>query len=53
MRDALNDDLFEFEKIHTDHNGSDMLTKNLPREKLELFHFTARIVTPLPDNLLA
>ncbi|KAL6314361.1 hypothetical protein AAG906_021191 [Vitis piasezkii] len=34
MRDALNDNLFEIEKIHTDNNGSDMLTKTLPREKL-------------------
>ena len=36
LRDALNDNLFELEKIHTDHNGSDMLTKTLPREKLEV-----------------
>ncbi|RVX19730.1 Aromatic aminotransferase ISS1 [Vitis vinifera] len=36
MRDALNDNLFELEKIHTDHNDSDMLTKSLPREKLEI-----------------
>ena len=36
MRDALNDNLFELEKIHTDHNDSDMLTKSLPREKLEV-----------------
>ncbi|TXG46350.1 hypothetical protein EZV62_028150 [Acer yangbiense] len=35
IRDAINDKLFELEKIHTDHNGSDMLTKALPREKLE------------------
>ena len=35
MRDALNDNLFELEKIHTDHNGSDMLTKSLPRESLK------------------
>ena len=36
LRDALNDNLFELEKIHTDHNGSDMLTKVLPKEKLEV-----------------
>ena len=36
MRDVLNDNLFELEKIHTDHNGSDMLTKSLLREKLEV-----------------
>ena len=35
LRDALNDELFELEKIHTDHNGSDMLTRNLPRSKFE------------------
>ncbi|TYK18300.1 Retrovirus-related Pol polyprotein from transposon TNT 1-94 [Cucumis melo var. makuwa] len=35
LRDALNDELFELEKIHTDCNESDMLTKNLPRTKLE------------------
>ena len=35
IRDAINDKLFELEKIHTDHNGSNMLTKALPREKLE------------------
>ncbi|TYK14965.1 retrovirus-related Pol polyprotein from transposon TNT 1-94 [Cucumis melo var. makuwa] len=35
LRDALNDELFELEKIHTNHNRSDMLTKNLPRVKLE------------------
>ncbi|KAJ4716959.1 Retrovirus-related Pol polyprotein from transposon TNT 1-94 [Melia azedarach] len=36
LRDALNDNMFELEKIHTDHNASDMLTKTLPREKLEV-----------------
>ena len=36
LRDALNDNFFELEKIHTDHNGSDMLTKTLLREKLEV-----------------
>lgn len=35
MRDVFNDELFELEKIHTDHNESNMLTKNLLREKLE------------------
>ena len=41
LRDALNDNLFELEKIHTDHNGSDMLTKTLPREKLEVCRLIA------------
>lgn len=33
----MNDGLYKLEKIHTDHNGSDMFTKNLQREKLEFF----------------
>ena len=36
MRNALNDNLFELENIHTDHNDSNMLMKSLPREKLEV-----------------
>ena len=36
MRYALNDNLFELEKIHIDHNDLDMLTKSLLREKLEV-----------------
>ena len=35
IRDVLNSKLLELEKIHTDDNGADMLTKPLPREKLE------------------
>ncbi|KAA0032307.1 Retrovirus-related Pol polyprotein from transposon TNT 1-94 [Cucumis melo var. makuwa] len=35
LRNALNDEFFKLKKIHTDHNRSDMLTKNLPRLKLE------------------
>lgn len=36
MRDVINDHFLELEKIHTDDNGADMLTKPLPREKLEV-----------------
>ncbi|KAL6318202.1 hypothetical protein AAG906_035707 [Vitis piasezkii] len=46
MRDALNDNLFELEKIHTNHNGSDMLTKSLPREKLEVCCSIAGMASP-------
>ena len=35
IREVLNDKLLELEKIHTDDNGSDMLTKVLTRSKLE------------------
>ncbi|KAL6329151.1 hypothetical protein AAG906_011604 [Vitis piasezkii] len=46
MRDALNDNLFEIEKIYTKNNGSDMLTKTLPREKLGVFCSIAGMVSP-------
>ena len=46
MRDALNDNLFEIEKIHIDNNGSDMLTKTLPREKLGVCCSIAGMVSP-------
>ena len=35
IRDVLDSKLLELEKIHTDDNGADMMTKALPREKLE------------------
>ena len=35
IRDALEDKMFEFERFHTDDNGSDMLTKVLASEKLK------------------
>ena len=46
MRDALNDNLFEIEKIHIDHNDLDMLTKSLPREKLRVCCSIAGMVSP-------
>ncbi|CAH9096206.1 unnamed protein product [Cuscuta epithymum] len=36
IRDALEDKLFELDKVHTDDNGADMLTKVLAREKLKV-----------------
>ncbi|RVW83457.1 Retrovirus-related Pol polyprotein from transposon TNT 1-94 [Vitis vinifera] len=45
MRDALNDNFFEIEKIHTDNNGSDMLTKTLPMEKLGVCCFIAGMIS--------
>jgi len=35
IRDVLNDKLLELEKVHTDENGYDMITKSLPRWKFE------------------
>ena len=46
IRDAPNDNLFEIEKIHIDHNGSDMLTKSLPREKLGVCCLITWMVSP-------
>ena len=46
MRDALNGNLFEIKKIHTGHNGSNMLMKSLPREKLGVCCSIARMVSP-------
>lgn len=46
IRDVLDEKLLELEKIHTDHNGSDMMTKTLPREKLEHCRLIAGMVNP-------
>ena len=35
IRDVLNTKALEFEKVHRDDNRADMLTKPLPKEKLE------------------
>ncbi|KAJ0890399.1 putative RNA-directed DNA polymerase [Helianthus annuus] len=36
IRDAIEDKLFELEKVHTNDNGSDMFTKPLARETLKV-----------------
>ena len=36
IRDVLDAELLELEKVHTDENGSDMMTKTLPRWKFEV-----------------
>jgi len=46
IRDTLNDKLLTLEKIHTDDNGSDMLTKALAREKLETCRSIAGMANP-------
>ncbi|GLT38190.1 hypothetical protein SLA2020_124540 [Shorea laevis] len=35
IRDVLDSKLLELQKIHTNENGSDMMTKALPRGKFE------------------
>ena len=34
IHDVLDSKMLQLEKIHTDDNGSDMMTKALPKEKL-------------------
>jgi hypothetical protein len=46
IRDTLNDKLLTLEKIHTDDNDSDMLTKALTREKLETCRSIAGMANP-------
>ena len=36
IRDAIEDKMFELDKVHTNDNGSDMLTKVLASEKLKI-----------------
>ncbi|KAL6327365.1 hypothetical protein AAG906_018967 [Vitis piasezkii] len=47
IRDALKMKLFCFEKIHTDENGSNMMTKSIPIEKLQFCRKQAGLVEPL------
>ena len=44
IRDVLNAKLLELKKIHTNDNGSDMMTKILPRRKLEYCRLSVRMV---------
>jgi hypothetical protein len=46
IRDALDEKLLQIKKIHTDDNGSDMMTKSLPMQKLEIYRITAGLVEP-------
>lgn len=36
IREVLDDKLLELDKVHTDDNGTDMMTKALPRWKFEV-----------------
>ena len=46
IRDVLESKQFYLEKIHTDENRSDMLTKCLPKEKLEACRQRAGLFEP-------
>ena len=47
IRDVLEEQQIHIEKIHTNENGSDMMTKCLSREKLEVFKQKANLVVAL------
>ena len=47
IREALDGKLLQLEKVHTDENGADMLTKSLPRDKLEICRQEAGLVESL------
>ena len=46
IRDVLEEKKMHIEKIHTNENGSDMMTKSLSREKLEVCKQKANLVVP-------
>jgi len=46
IRDAMEMKSFVVEKIHTDNNMSDMMTKPLPREKFKFFIREADLSEP-------
>ena len=46
IRDQIEEKIFELVKISTHENGSDMLTKILPRDKLEVCRLKAGLVIP-------
>jgi len=46
IRDVLDEKLLQIEKIHTDDNGSDMMTKTLPMQKLEICRRKTGLVEP-------
>lgn len=48
----LNDELFELEKAYADHKGSDMLMKNLLRNKLEFCRSAIGTVIPPQSETL-
>ena len=48
LRERVEEGEFTLEKIHTDDNGSDMLTKNLPMDRLKIYRRNTRLTDFLP-----
>ena len=46
IRDVLDEKLIQLEKVHIDQNGADILTKSLPRDKLEVCRRKAVLIEP-------
>ena len=46
IRDVLDSKILQLEKIHTEENGSDMLTKSLPRQNFEYCRLAAGLMEP-------
>ena len=44
IRDVLEKKLLQLKKIYTDKNGSDMLTKILPKDKFKIYRLAAGMV---------
>ena len=44
--EVVEENLVELEKVHTDQNGSNMLTKILPKSKIEACRLKAGLVEP-------
>ena len=46
IREVVSSKLLQLEKIHTDHNGAGMMTKVLPKEKLQVCNEVAGMMVP-------
>ena len=50
LREKVDDGEFTLMKSHTDDNGSDMLTKNLPMDRLRVCRQRTRLVDSFPHE---
>mgnify|MGYP002776928589 CR=1 FL=1 len=50
LREKVDEGEFTLVKIHTDDNGSDMLTKNLPMDRLRVCRQKTRLTDSLPQE---
>ena len=46
IRDVLDEKLLQIEKIHTDDNGLDMMTKSLLIQKLDIYRIAVGLMEP-------